>query len=64
MEVLKDKIKEEVIKTNGSRLDQLAKIISDANNKRWSAKMGAKKGCESFKQQIADFFCGDACKGS
>lgn len=66
MEVLKEKIKEHILNVEGNRLDQLAKIVSEANACRWKSKLAAKKGCASFKQQIQQFFsedCGkDSCK--
>lgn len=55
MEVLKEKIKEQV-KNSCTGLDELAKIISDANNKRWCAKMQAKKECDNFHQKVLDHF--------
>jgi hypothetical protein len=56
MEVLKDKIKEQIIATSGPHLNELAKIISEANHGRWKNKMASKKGCKEFEEKICKFF--------
>lgn len=52
MEVLKDKMKEKIIASNGKKLDQIAATVTEANNERWKHKMAAKRLCEEFKQKI------------
>lgn len=54
--LLKEKIKAQIEKTSGKQLDNLAKIVSDANHSRWKHKMNAKNECDHFKQQVEDFF--------
>ena len=56
METLKEKIREQVIELNGSRLDELAKIVAESNNARWKNKMAGQQGCANFKQKLKDFF--------
>jgi len=56
MEVLKEKIKEQIKSANGSHLDQLAKIISESNSARWTQKMALNKGQQGFRDKIHDFF--------
>lgn len=56
MEVLKAKIKEQIIATSGPHLNELAKIISEANQERWKNKMASKKGCKEFEEKICKFF--------
>lgn len=56
MEVLYDKVKEHVIKSHSAHLDQLAKIVADANSARWKEKMALQKNCHDFKDKIDQFF--------
>jgi hypothetical protein len=56
MEVLKDKIKEQILASSGAHLDRLAKLVAESNKSRWKQKMGSKKDCDDYRQRIADFF--------
>lgn len=56
MEVLRDKIKQEIIKSSGDHLDKLAKIVSDSNKERWKHKLADQKGCHDFEDKVAEFF--------
>jgi len=56
MEVLKEKIKEQIIKNNGDHLDALAKLVSETNNARWKNKIGKKNSCHEFKAKLDDLF--------
>lgn len=55
-EVLKDKIKEHILATQGDRMKELAKIVAEGNNKRWQNKMEGKKNCMEFEEQLCHFF--------
>lgn len=55
-EVLKDKIKDHILKNNDKRMNELAKIVSEANNERWKAKLNKKHSCAEFKMKLAHFF--------
>lgn len=59
MEVLKEKIKEN-IKSNNQHMDELARMISEANHERWKKKMDAKKCCGNFEEKLNHFF-GQSC---
>lgn len=59
MEVLKEKIKEEVKKSNGPHLDQLAKLASESNNERWKHKLSSKKVACCFKDKLDDLMSCD-----
>lgn len=59
MEVLKEKIKEQILKSNGSHLDRLAKLVSDANGSRWKHKLGVNKILNDYKDQMTEFFKGE-----
>jgi hypothetical protein len=71
MELLKEKIKAHILKTD-TKLDELAKIVAEANHKRWSHKMKQDKCdsefdqcCDEYKDQLCKLFssCGpDSCK--
>ncbi len=54
--LLKDKIKEHILATNGKQLDDLAKLISDSNNARWKLKMAKQHTVEDFREKIHSFF--------
>lgn len=56
MEILKDKIKQQIISSSGKNLDKLAKLVSDANQKRWQNKLGVNKVVSDFKEKIAEHF--------
>jgi hypothetical protein len=56
MEVLQEKIKEQIIQTHGKHLDELAKLVADSNHERWNYKMAVDKSCKSFKERLKDFF--------
>ena len=56
MEVLKEKIKEQIIATQGDRMKELAKILAEENGQRWKCKMEAKKACLGFKEKLCRFF--------
>lgn len=62
MEVLKDKIKEH-IHANAKHMDDLARLISEANHERWKKKMDAKCACSSFDEKLNNFFK-QTCNGS
>lgn len=66
MEVLKDKIKDEIIKNSGTQLTELARLVSTTNHKRWGEKMHAKQCCHDFEDQLKQVM-GSSCsseKGS
>lgn len=55
-EVLKEKIKEQILATEGERMKELAKIVAETNSKRWKNKMDSKKICKEFDEQLCNFF--------
>lgn len=60
MEVLKEKIKEHIL-SSGKNLDELARLIAEANHERWQKKMENSKCSGSFEQKLNDFF-GLSCR--
>ncbi len=60
MELLKEKIKEHIL-ANDHKLDELAKIVSEANHKRWNHKMKQAK-CDSEHDQCCDDYQDKLCK--
>ncbi len=59
MEVLKEKIKEQIKTLNGKKLDELAKMVAEANNQRWQHKLSAKTECDNFQASVCNFFKGE-----
>lgn len=55
MEVLKEKIKDH-IKKNDQKIDEIARIVSEANHARWHAKCAAKENCCSYESQLKEIF--------
>ncbi len=51
-EVLKDKIKGEIIKSSGKHMDDLAKLVADANKDKWVHMITGKVKCEEYKQNL------------
>lgn len=55
-EVLKDKIKEYILETQGDRMGKLAKIVAEGNHQRWRNRMQQKQGCKDFMAELCKFF--------
>lgn len=55
-DVLKEKIKEEIKGRHSAKLDELARIVSEANSAKWKQKMSSKKGCKEFHEKLCHFF--------
>ena len=55
IEVLKDKIKEQ-IKADGKHMDELARVIAEANKDKWQSKMAAKQKCCGYEEKLKEFF--------
>lgn len=53
-EVVKDKIKQEIEKTAGAKLDALAKLVAEGNHKKWSYLIEGKQQCDQFKDQVKE----------
>jgi hypothetical protein len=56
VEVLKEKIKEQIRAQDDKALTELAKIVAEGNKKRWKHKMCKKKNCHEFKEKLCSFF--------
>ncbi|MBA3239505.1 MAG: hypothetical protein H0T62_14345 [Parachlamydiaceae bacterium] len=56
MELLKDKIKENILADGGAQLDQIAKVVSEGNKSRWENKMAMKKNACEYKEKIKSLF--------
>ena len=56
MELLKEKIKEQIQKSSGSQLDKLAKLVTEANHERWKHKVGIGKILTNYKEKLMAFF--------
>lgn len=57
MELLKEKIKEEIAQSAGEQISKLAKLVSTANHARWKDKMQGKKDHEDFECQLKNLLC-------
>jgi hypothetical protein len=55
-EVLKEKIKEYILKTQNDQMGRLAKIIAEGNHQRWRNRMESKQGSKHFMEEICKFF--------
>jgi hypothetical protein len=55
-EVLKEEMKEYIRSSQKGRMKELAKIVAEANNKRWRHKMEKKQCCAEFQEDLCDFF--------
>jgi hypothetical protein len=56
MEVLKEKIKKEVLAKSGDKLEKLAKIVAEANEARWHQKLSLMDAAHTFADKIRSFF--------
>lgn len=57
-EVLKEKIKAEIEKSQGEKLNSLAKLVAETNNRKWSYLIQGKKACEDYKNQVRSLVAG------
>lgn len=52
MEVIKDKIKEEILKSAGDHISELATLVARANHGRWTYKLDEKKNQEDYEEKL------------
>lgn len=52
MELVKEKIKEDILKHSGDHITKLAQLASRANHKRWNEKLSEKKNHDDFDDQL------------
>jgi hypothetical protein len=57
-EVVKEKIKAEIEKTAGQKLDKVAKLVAEANHRRWAHLIEGKQKCDDFKTQLKEAMFG------
>lgn len=62
MEVVKEKIKDEIRQHSSESVNQLAKLVAASNNARWKDKLQAKKDQEDFETQLRNALCLGSCK--
>jgi hypothetical protein len=55
MELLKEKIKEQ-IQSQSQNMDELARLIAEANREHWHKKMEDKQCCGSYEENLKNFF--------
>ncbi|MBS4168536.1 hypothetical protein [Parachlamydia sp. AcF125] len=56
MEILKDKIKEQILSTDGSNLEELAKMVSQTNHDRWKHKIATNATVHEYREKFSSFF--------
>ncbi|MCW8409629.1 hypothetical protein OQJ13_11670 [Legionella sp. PATHC035] len=55
-ELLIDKIKAYILKTQNDRMEKLAKLVAEGNHHRWKNKMEKKQVHQAFMDEISNFF--------
>lgn len=55
LELMMEKIKKVIEKTNGSQMDQLAKVVAKTNKKCWESKVCTNECKEDYRKTIKDF---------
>lgn len=58
MELIKEKIKEDILKHSGDHITQLAQLVSRSNHKRWTDKLSEKKNLDDFNEQLQKLITG------
>jgi hypothetical protein len=53
MELLKEKIKEH-IQSRDNKLDEIARVVSEANHERWKQKMSNKQNCSQYEEKLKE----------
>jgi len=56
LEVVKDKLKEQVLKYSGKHIEELAQIVGEGNHLRWKEHLETKKNDEEFEERLRNFF--------
>jgi len=56
MEILKEKIKNEIEKNQGESLEKLAEIITKTHCEKWKHEVNIKSKCEEYKKTLKNFF--------
>ncbi|MBX2860194.1 MAG: hypothetical protein KTR14_03100 [Vampirovibrio sp.] len=59
-ELMKEKIKAQIQSTCGEKLDNLAKIVAEANGAKWQHKIAAKHHCHTYQDNVRQFFTSHA----
>jgi len=54
MEILKEKIKAEILKKSGDHLTQMAQLVNEANHRRWQDKIDERKNAENFEDKLSE----------
>ncbi len=52
MELLKEKIKAEIDKSNGQHMDKIAKLVADTNCDKWGHMIQAKVKCNEYQDNL------------
>jgi hypothetical protein len=52
MEVLKDKIKQEIVNTGGEKLDEIAKLVAETNCAKWQHMVAGKVHCKEYTDNL------------
>lgn len=52
MEVLKEKIKQEIIANGGEKLDEIAKLVAETNCAKWQHMIAGKMHCEEYTSSL------------
>lgn len=63
MDLLKEKIKNEIASSCGEHLDQIAKVVASSNGSKWKHKLGIMKDLCDYKEKLKNIFCcgDDSC---
>lgn len=54
LEVIKDKMKDEIEKSCGDKLSKVAAFVTKANGEKWKSIMASKSKCEEFKAKVEE----------
>lgn len=55
MEVLKEKMKDQ-IRNSAKNMDELARLVTEANHQRWQKKMENKECAGGYEEKLKNFF--------
>jgi hypothetical protein len=57
MELLKEKIKEEINKYSSQHIEEIASLVAKSNHARWKCKMEEKKNHHLFEDELQNIVC-------
>ncbi|MFQ5645871.1 MAG: hypothetical protein ACE5GM_02990 [bacterium] len=60
-ELLKEKMKAEIQKSRGEKMDKIARLVVEADLAKWGHMITGKAKCEEYKQSLKELVISNCC---